>query len=102
MAEATAYSVETGWYDSFLLFSFGVETAAEGAGAAIADRLPGGHGDGLPCRGVHGGVLGADVHGEDSKAGHFDAVGVDELQGEFLDETGIDRAAFADGQAEVF
>ena len=51
---------------------------------------------------MHGGVLGADVHGEDSKAGHFDTVGVDELQGEFLDETSVDRAAFADGQAEVF
>ena len=47
-------------------------------------------------------MLGADVHGKDSKAGHLDAVGVDKLQGEFLDEAGVDRAAFADGQAEVF
>lgn len=47
-------------------------------------------------------MLRADVHGEDSKAGHLDAVGVDELQGEFFDEASIERAAFADGQAEVF
>ena len=44
----------------------------------------------------------AQRHGEDSKAGHLDAVGVDELQGELFDEASIDCAAFADRQAEVF
>lgn len=103
MAQAAAYSEVAGWYDSFLLFGrLRIESPAKRAGASIADGFSGGNGDGLTCSWMLGGVLGPDVHGKDSKACHLDAVPVDEFQGEFLDEAGVEGAAFADGQAEVF
>ena len=103
VAQATAYSKVVGWYDSFLLFGrLRIESPAKRASASIADGLFGGNGDGLTCSRVLGGVLGSDVHGKDPKARHLDAVPVDEFEGEFLNEAGIDGAAFADGQAEVF
>ena len=103
MAQATSYSEVAGWYDSFLLFGgLRVESPAKRAGAPVTDGLFGRNSNGLTCSRVLGGVLGSDVHGKDPKAGHLDAVPVDEFEGEFLDEAGVEGAAFADGQAKFF
>ncbi len=53
---------------------FRVESPAERSAAPVTQRLLLGDHDGFTRLGVSGGVLGADVDGEDAQCGNFDAV----------------------------
>lgn len=49
-----------------------------------------------------GGVLGADIDGEDAESGHFGPLMVDEFESELFDQASIECAAFADGEVKLF